>query len=392
MRLQSPAISFKISGVLKSANIPASHDPYLPSGSAAPPNLLDALDVNLKHGGFEARIPALSHSFTSTPFSNPAFKDVMLKVCSSSIFRAIPALSARIRYSPTRGHIGKPSVIASLDIETATYLNTDLTITAVHMSLFDGEVQDLSTKAGIRFPLRCRPKDNLIFLFELLLKEGVFGAPSSSRTLNIEIEADVMASQSYHPRIHMHWITAVDFSSGTAPTYGASNQSFQPSKLPPGFSAMVSQSNVSSAVGTSQVIKTVPDSSKKEPASTPDPDITITFTAPRGISVGVPFQLDLSIINQSSKPRHLAISAIPKSKPGDTKRHVTKSSSSSFGGRKDAPITEAIMDENIVYATQRSTGMESSRLIPLSNDLRTGYMRFSPFALDFIFANLGAAH
>lgn len=360
-------ISFKISGVLKPADTPVSddHDPYLSSGSAASPNLLEALDVTSKYRGLEPRIPALRLSLSSSQFQKPVSKDAMLKVHSYSNSRAIPALSARIRYSPGRSHVGKPSLVASLDIETATYLDTDLTIAAVRMKMSDGQANDLSTEGILRLPLRCRPKDNLVFLFGLFPSESVFGARSTSRTLNITVEANVMVSQNCCPRIEMHWTTMVDFSAALNPSHGVPSQSVQRSKRPPSFPVTANQGSVSSVAQTSQETGATPD-------FTNNSDIAITFAAPREIWVGEPFQLDLSILNRSSQPRHLAITVIPKRKPGDTKRPLSKSSSSSLGGRKDLVITDVITDENLLYATQRSAGTESPQLVPLSNDLKIG--------------------
>lgn len=367
IRLQVPGISFRISGVLKSADTPASDDPYLASGSAASPNLLEALDVRSKYRGFGPRIPALRLSLSSPQYKKPASKDMMLMVHPSLIFRAIPALSARIRYSPDRSRAGNRSLIASLDIETATYLDRDLTINVVQVRISDGLASDLSTNGVLRLPLRCRPKDNPVFLYGLFPSESVFGARSTSRTLNITIRASVMVSQSCCPQIEMHWTTMVDFSAALNPTsYGGPAQSLQRSKRPP------SQGNVSSLAQTSPETGAVPDFTKHETVPTTDPDITITFAAPREVWVGEPFSLGLSILNRSSTQRQLAITIIPKRRPGDTKRHLSKSSSSSLGGRKDTVITEVITDENLLHAVQRSTGMGSPQLIPLSNDLKIG--------------------
>ena len=295
----------------------------------------------------------------------------MLKVRSSSVFRVVPALSARIRFSPDRSQIGKPNVIASLDIETANYLETDLTITAVQMRMSDGHASDLSTENVMKLPLRCRSKDNLIFLFGLTPIEGVFGAFSTSRTLNITIDASVLVSKSYCAQIQMHWNTMVDFSAVLNPGHGL-QQSIQRGKWPATSPATVSQSTVTDFTGTSHEMRAFSVSTKDEMVSSTDADISITFTAPREIWVGEPFQLDLSVINRSSKPRHLAITALPKRKPGDSKRHVSKASSSSLGGRKDTIIHEVVTDENALYATQRSAGPDSPRLIPLGHDLRIG--------------------
>lgn len=353
---------------MKLADTPASDDPYLTSGTAASPNLLEALDVGSNQQDFVPRIPQLRLSLSSQ-YQKPSSKDVMLKVHPSSIFRSLPALSARIRYSPDRSHAGNRSLIASLEIETATYLDTDLTVNVVEMRISDGVSNDLSAKGGLKLPLRCRPKDNAIFLFGLVPSESIFGAPSTSRTLNIIIKATVMVRQDNFPQIEMSWTTMVDFSANLSPNIygGLAPPLIQRSERP------TSQGKVSSSAQTSQETERNSDPTKPT-TSTTDSDITITIRAPREIWVGEPFPLDLSILNRSSTPRQLLITTIPKRKPGDTaKRPLSKSSSSSLGGsRKDTVINEVIMDENLLHAIQRSTGLGNPELIPLSNDLKIG--------------------
>ena len=356
---------------MKSADTPASDDPYLSSGSASSPNLLEALDVGSRYPGFVPGIPVLRLSLSSQ-YQKPASQDVILKVHPSSIFRAIPALSVRIRYSPDRSRAGNRSLIASLDIETATYLDTDLTINVVQMKISDGIVDDLCTNGVLKMPLRCRPKDNLVFLYRLLPQENTFGAFSTSRNLNITIKATVIVSQRYCPQIEMFWTTMVDFSATINPTInGGPGQLSQRVKQPS------SQGNISSLAQISLETEATLDPTTQM-VSTTDLDITITIGAPREIWVGEPFSLNLSVLNRSSTPKQLAITIIPKRTPGDTTKHhmLSKSSSSSHGGGgriETSIITEAIMDENLLHAIQRNTGMGSnSQLVPLSNDLKIG--------------------
>lgn len=319
-----------------------------------------------KHQDFEPRIPALTLSLSSQ-YQKPASKDVILKVHPSSIFRSLPALSARIKYSLDRSRAGNRSLIASLDVETATYLATDITIDVVQMRISDGVANDMSTGGLLRLPLRCRPKDNIVFLFGLSPKESHFGPRSSSRTLNITIKATVMVSQSKSPRIEMSWTTMVDFSVTSNPNiHGGPAQLIQHNKRPP------SQGDVSNSAQTSQEHEATPNPTNQTTSST-DPDITITVRAPREIWVGEPFSLDLSILNRSNTPRQLLITIVPKRKPGDSsKRPLSKSSSSSLGGRKDTVMNEVIMDENLLHAIQRSAGIGNPELLPLSNELKIG--------------------
>lgn len=348
---------------MKSTDALVSDDPYLPSGHAASPNLLESLYIGPKRPGLEPRIPALSLLLASPQYHELASDDLILKMNSHAIFRAIPALSARIRYLPGSSHAGKPTLIASLEVETATYLDTDLIITAIRLETSGGLANDLKRDNILKLPLRCRPKDNPVFLFHLYANESDFDAGSTTRTLDITIEANVMVSGKCSPLIQMHWTTIVDFSSVLKLNYGALGHTLQRNRWSSSLLSTLHHENVP------QAMNVISGSVKKEVASTPDPDITINFGAPRQIWVGEPFPLDISIVNRSTKSRNLAISTIPNRRRVESKSHGSKSSSSSLSGRKETEITEVVTDENLLYARQRSMGRGSSQLVPLSTDV-----------------------
>ncbi len=370
IRLHSPMISFIISGTLKPADTPTSDDPYLTSGSATLPNLLESLVVSPKYPGLDPRIPALRLSLGSSHFHEAASKNIMLKINPVAIFRVIPALSARIKYHAWGHHTNKPALIASLEIETATYMSTEVTITAVQMQLSDGVAKDLSTQGTLILPLRCQPKDNPVFLFGLFPNERVLDGFSTSRILNIAIEANVMISESCRPSIQMHWTTMVGFPAALNASQGAPGQSIQRRPQSPSLPVTANQENAHNSAQTSQPIMDNLDSIRQEVASTADPSITIDFTVPHEIWVGEPFSLCLSILNRSSKPRNLAITVIPKRRRGNIKSHLSKASSSSLGVCKDNGITEVIAEENLLYAMQHSAAMGSPELVLLTTDLK----------------------
>jgi hypothetical protein len=82
-------------------------------------------------------------------------------------------------------------------------------------------------------------------------------------------------------------------------------------------------------------------------------------------------------VNRSDKVRKLAILVIPKRKP--TALHTSHTSSSSASGLKNptAPkdlLAPAVVDENIVYARQKSAKIETADLVCLTTDIRLGQL------------------
>ena len=61
------------------------------------------------------------------------------------------------------------------------------------------------------------------------------------------------------------------------------------------------------------------------------------------------------------------------SKRRRTEARITRPPSTSYGGsRKDPKIADAVVDENIVYAMQRNSAVDSTEIVCLSSDTRVG--------------------
>lgn len=381
LRLQSPIIVFQPSAILRDANpteYGLSEDPYLPGGFSVTTNLLDPLKHDLALRGFQPKLSALRLSQIGSAGEDIDFNSRSLKVLPQRNFRAIPPLTARVRYFKSSVPGGRLALFASLDLETAPFSNHDVIITAIEMNLSEGSAIVLDS-TPLKLPMPCRPKDNASFLFHLTPTRGRSELPSdtspTSTTLDIGIEANVIISETCRPRIKMRWKTGVDFTTmALNPSLGAPGQSSQHMKnsgiLPltvrdDGGIAMLDNEGRSAVEmatsGPSQRIK-----------SASGLGITITFTAPRVVRVGEPFHWDAFLVNRSDMARRLVILVIPKRKRGDFKGHSSRASNSSIGGRKDGGIAEHFIDENLLYAMQRNTGREPPEIVSLSTDIKIG--------------------
>lgn len=377
VRLSSPSISFRPSASLSRALTTSSHaleDLYLSSGVPTSVNLLESIKDEAALGGLMPRLPALRLSRINTTNSGSSLTEQAITATSHRIERVIPGITARVRYSRANAGTGKPTIVASLDIETATYFDHDVRINSIRMRLSEGSVEDLSHGITPILPMTCRPRDNPTFLFRLVSSELLSEATnshSSSRTLDISIDANVLATDSCIPRIEMRWRTGVEFSTSLNPTFGAPRQPLQRSKRP----ANIPMAHVvANEIGTPGLGQGTDEAAQRRErvVSTSDLGVSITFTTPEKISVGEPFCWDVFVVNRSSRPRRLIIAIIPKRRNGDFEAHLPKSSNSSMAGKETLAIAESIVDENLLYAMQRNASKEAVQVVSLSDDLKIG--------------------
>ena len=265
--------------------------------------------------------------------------------------------------------------MASIDIETGTFVDHHVCIESVQMRLSEGSSEDLCQGIASMLPMICRPRDNPTFLFRLVasgLLSDVSTPNSNSRTLDISIEAIVLINESCRPRIKMRWRAGVDFSTSLNPTFHIPTQPLQRSKRPTNITLSDALSSEIGAPKSSQGLHSQDGHRRERAVSVSDLGVSLTFTGPDDVFVGEPFCWDIFVVNRSSKPRKLAVAVVPKSKNGDMRTHLSKSSNSSTAGRKDATIAEAVIDENLLYAMQKSASKDAVQIVSLSNELRIG--------------------
>ncbi|KAJ5091875.1 hypothetical protein NUU61_006745 [Penicillium alfredii] len=370
-RIQHPSLLFIASASLNpSEGRPQeeSEDEYLPPLIPASTNILQPLSGDKSLTQREPFLPAsrLLRVVPTTYSEDPIYN---VQQQHGHPFRVVPAASARIRYSRLNSYSGLPTTIASLDFEVTPFLNCEVSFDKADLHLSDGTMEPLSDIPGLILPLTCRPRDDVTLVYKLTPEYGPETNPSSTAmisTLDISLGAVILLSDNCKPRVSMEWRTNVDFSMALNPTFGGPSQALQRSNRPTSLPMTPGQS-------TQPGSATANRSSLRERAySVTDVGVTISFSGPLRVEVGSPFSWDVFIVNRSSVPRKFVLIAIPRRKRVDPRGHVARPSSSSISSRKDDHVAEAVTDDNIVHAMQKSVAGQEAELVSLSTDIRVG--------------------
>ena len=256
------------------------------------------------------------------------------------------------------------SLMASLDLEVAQFATYDVNISKVALALHGGEVKALSDDQDVT--AIHKPGDQLTYLFKIdpdLSPDGTPSLGNKGHYLILNVEAQAFISRDCRSNITIEWKTPVDFtndqtssliraahrlSGSTAPTSKAPN----PDSLP----AHDTQSQ------------------HEQEALNNDINVTLTVSGPPKVLVGEIFTWDVFIVNRSDKTRKLAVIVIAKRKRDyeSHKSHPSVSSSDDHRADKKELLATAVIDENIVYAKQKSARTETAELICLTTDIRLG--------------------
>lgn len=382
VRMQHPMLSFKASGTFRQSlpsTVGSPGDRLLPSGVPASTNVLEPLGGDRELRGIRPQLTALRLDRISTDTSLAATRQV-IRSKPAKPFPALPAISARVRYSKSAGSFPRLATIASLDVEISPYQDVEVQLTDVNMQLSDGSVDNLCASHAIKLPRSCQPRDNLVFLFRLSPGngEGHSSNPRSlSKLLEIWIHAQVLSSNICRPNVRMRWRTTIDFSTALNPNYGGPSQNMQRSNKPSSLPLASDDAQGRNASRNLDVATDDHRDSHQRATAIPGFGVTLTLTAPRDVYVGQPFTWDVFVVNRSDKAQKLAIVVIPKRKADDHQRHMAKPSvSSKVASQRDGmDHADAVMDENQLYAMQKMNIQEAAPIVCLSTDVRIGYVQ-----------------
>ncbi|KAJ5794172.1 hypothetical protein N7457_000771 [Penicillium paradoxum] len=367
IRIQHPSLLFIASACLNPADSCRQEDlgdDYLPSLIPASTNMLQSLSADKSFNNKEPFLPAsrLLRVVPTTHNEDPIYN---IQQQHGHPFRVVPAASARIRYSRLNSYTGVPMTVASLDFEITPYLACEVLFDKADLHLSEGTIESLSDTPGLTLPITCRPRDDVTLMYKLTPDYGPETNPSSTAlvsTLDISLEAVILVDDDCNPRISMQWRTNVDFSVALNPNFGGPSPALQRSNRPTSLS-------VSTQTGVTPSNRT---SLRERAYSVTDAGVTISFSGPVRVQVGTVFSWDVFIVNRSNVPRKFALIAIPKRKRVDPRGHVARPSSSSITSRKEDQVAEAVTDDNIVHARQKSVAGQEVELISLSTDIRVG--------------------
>ncbi|RDW76392.1 TRAPP trafficking subunit Trs65 domain-containing protein [Aspergillus mulundensis] len=372
IRIQHPSVIFIASASLNPSDTrqhDSREDVYLPSLVPASTNVLQPLATDPAFGQKEPFLPA-SRLLRVVPakYSEDPIYNVLQE--SGHPTRIVPAASARIRYSRLNSFSGRPTTIASLDFETTPFLNCEVIFDKADLRLSDGSIELLTDGPGLVPPVTCHPRDDVTLIYKLTPEYGPDSRDSTTvsvSTLDISLEAVIKVSENCNPRIMMQWTTNIDFSMALNPNFGAPSQALQRTNRPTSLSTLTNQAGT--APGGAQTSRT---SLRERAYSATDMGVTMSFSGPPSVVVGKPFSWNVFIVNRSAAPRKFAMVAIPRRKVANARGHVARPSSSSMTNRRSDQVAEAVTDDNIVHAMQKSVAGQEADLVSLSTDVRVG--------------------
>ncbi|KAF2199922.1 hypothetical protein GQ43DRAFT_375095 [Delitschia confertaspora ATCC 74209] len=333
-------------------------DEYLPSKVPAALNLLQSFENDPALAGIQPRLSALRISKVG-PTASVA-KELVRPIRSGQrrLFRAAPALIWRMRYSRVHSPVRDATLMASLDLEVAHITGCSISIENIQLDLQGARVQTLS-EGPVASSVN-KPGDQVTQLYKitpatpddtssLLEKDG--------HVLILRIRAKVLVSNDCRPNISIEWRTNVDFTVEAASSVTKTIQPAHQSAKASGSESRPSQ-----------------DGHKQVQAV----NITLTISGPPSVQVGDTFRWSVFVVNRSEKTRKLALLVVPKRmRDSHMEKHKTRPSSSSTTIRRDSKETllaSAVLDDNIVYAMQKSARQESAQLVCLTPDVRIGHL------------------
>ncbi|KAF2657522.1 hypothetical protein K491DRAFT_654614 [Lophiostoma macrostomum CBS 122681] len=368
-RFHKPAIYFQPTASLRPAEkVKRSliDDEYLPSKVPTALNLLQSFENDPALAGAHPRLSALRISKIAP--TAPVAKELSrpIRTGQRRLFRALPALIWRMRYSKMHASLSDSSLMASLDLEIAHVTGCSMNVEDIELSLRAGSVDPIAGHAEA--PMLHRPGDQITYLYKVRPDVTVDGTPifgNEGHILVLKIKAKAEVSKTCRPNIFIEWRTPVNFTgdqdtSLIKAAYRLSNPTSQPAKAPHPDS--LPSRDDQSQLGADAHPKVI--------------NITLTVSGPPYVQIGEQFSWNIFIVNRSDKTRKLALITIPKRRR-DFDKHKSHPSASSVGGQhgeKKAVLASAVVDENIVYAKQKNARTDIADLVCLTTDVRIGHL------------------
>jgi hypothetical protein len=388
-RFHKPAVYFQPMASFKPASTPEKTDPqdeYLPSRVPTALNLLQAFENDPALAGVHPRLSAMRINKIA-PSAAPVVKEMVRPIRSGQrpLYRVLPALIWRVRYARIHASSSDLSLMASLDLEVASYATYDVRIKQVDLTLHGGDVTPFANIQQAN--MINKPGDQITYLYKIkpdIAPDGTPALGSKGHFITMSVTAEVLMSEHCHPNIAIEWKTPVDFTSVTEQTTN-----------------MIKAAHRLSTPATQASTSANPDALPAHDSQAQAPEeavnnainITLTISGPPTVTVGEIFTWDVFIVNRSDKLRKLAVLVVPKRKR-DLEKHTSRPSTASVGTHKTDKkelLAHAVEDENIVYAKQKSARTETAELICLTTDIRLGQLSSgSCYTADLKFLPLSA--
>ncbi|KAL7909245.1 TRAPP trafficking subunit Trs65 domain-containing protein [Trichoderma velutinum] len=386
MRLHSPAVVFSASASLDPDlwTEPVAPDVgYLPSGLPSGFNLLESFSNDFALNGVKPRLSALRVSRVAPVTRQQDFM-TRLRTLPQLCIKVFPVLHTRIRFSRPNTIPLSRSIVALLEIDFTSHFECEALLNSIRLTSPNGTIENLNDEAGLSLPLSCVSHDHITLLYHIQPQQTETTLPrDTSGSLEISIGASVLVIPGVcTPSLTMSWTTALDFSLPVNPSFGTASESgiqraHRPTQLSIGSVAQVITHLKSPSAIRPDALPTLEASTNRTEASIPDLGITMSFNAPSTpVYPGDIFSWTVYVVNRSSDkassrpPRKLALVAVPKRRRAEVR--PIRPPSSSGRRRGDKEIADAVLDENVIHALQKSATLETSELICLSADTRVG--------------------
>jgi hypothetical protein len=326
-------------------------------------NLLQSFENDPALAGIHPRLSAMriSKMAPSAPLAREMTRPI--RNGQRPLFRVVPPLMWRIKFSKLQAPLGDLSLVASLDLEVAQYTAYSVRIKNIGLALQGGDVKPLVKDDDTT--TKYKPGDQLSYVYKVkpdLAPDGTPTLGSKGHILTLNVDAEVFVSKDCQPSVAIEWKTPVDF---------VNEQSTNLIKAAHRLSSL----SLQNGKVTSPDALPVHDTQSQQDASTQNAiNVTLTVSGPATVQVGEMFHWDVFIVNRSEKARKLAVMVMSKRKR-DYERHKSQGSASSITGiraEKKELLASAILDENVVYAKQKSARVEAAELVCLTTDIRLG--------------------
>ncbi|EPE05581.1 hypothetical protein F503_02320 [Ophiostoma piceae UAMH 11346] len=372
----------------------------------------------------------------ATTSAFPRFQPRPLRGLKSIDFRIFPAVHTRVRFARPNAVPTNPAVVAMLEVDFTPFFECEAVMSGIEVSLPSGTVTDLNTAEGLALPLYCVARDHFTFLYRLTPLEYDVSRPlhhqnhpgkmlaggggAATRDLDITIKIKVLVKPGVcTPVLKMSWATSLDFTLPVNPGFGTAlmpQSSLQRSHRPSQLSIDGMSSFTAPSVSRPDALPSLEAAAARSKETTiPDFGITMTLTAPpHKVYAGEEFTWTVFVVNRASQagggpgapsmlmlpggpgagPQHhaarkLALIAIPKRRRNDVRvirppstaggqrhsHHLKTAAQAGGHGGNDVtePVADAVLDENVVHAMQRSSLVDSTDVVCLSSaDTRVG--------------------
>ncbi|KAF2131595.1 hypothetical protein P153DRAFT_286183 [Dothidotthia symphoricarpi CBS 119687] len=367
-RFHTPSVYFRPAASLKpteGTKKDIQDDEYLPSRAPTALNLLQAFDNDPALTGIHPRLSAMriSKIAPTTPVTRELTRPI--RNGQRPVYRVVPALIWRVRYSKIHTSLDDLSLMAALDLEIPQFSTYNAKVKKIDLTLRGGDAESLADHGSAT--TAHKPGDQLTYLYKIQPDRASDGTPSlgsKGHYLTMVVEADVFISEDCRPSIAIEWKAMVEFATEQDPNmlkaaHRLSNPTMQAPKIlgPDSLPTPDTQNQAGDALKNAI-------------------NVTLTVSGPPRVPVGEIFHWNVFIVNRSDKARKLAILVMPKRRRDVEKRKSQLSTSPviGLGTAKKELLTSAVVDENVVYAQQKSARTEMAELVCLTTDIRLGQL------------------